>query len=91
MLSLLASPIDAIAKAPAKSWTITTLGSLGPRGGIALTINNRGDVGGYSAAIPPGTRYDYFHAVIWQNGGMLDLGATLTSRFNPKPGYNNRR
>jgi probable HAF family extracellular repeat protein len=92
VLSLLALPIDAAAK-PARSWTITTLGSLGPRGAIALTINNAGDVGGYSAAIPPGASPDfwYYHAVIWQNGTMLDLGANLTDRFTRKPGYTNSR
>ena len=89
VLSLLAQPV--IAAKPAPSWTITTLGSLGPRGGIALSVNNRGDVAGYSAAVPPGTTNTYYHAVIWQNGGMLDLGATLTDRFNPKPGYTNSR
>jgi probable HAF family extracellular repeat protein len=80
-----------LAAKPAPSWTITTLGSLGPRGAIALSINNRGDVAGYSAAVPPGTTNTYFHAVIWRNGEMLDLGATLTDRFNPQPGYTNSR
>jgi len=79
---------SAAAAKPAPSWTITDIGALGPRGSIALTINNRGDIGGYSAAIPPGSPYDYNHAFLWQNGSMLDLGAQLTSRFNPKPGYN---
>jgi probable HAF family extracellular repeat protein len=88
VLSLAALPLEA---APAKSWTITTLGSLGSRGGIALTLNNAGDVGGYSAAIPPGSQWDYYHAVIWRNGTMLDLGAQLTDRWNPKPGYTNSR
>jgi probable HAF family extracellular repeat protein len=65
-------------KAPtAGSWTIVDLGSLGPRGSIALTLNNRGDVGGYSAAIPPGEIYTYNHAFLWQNGTMTDLGAQL--------------
>lgn len=76
VLTLLAVPIQA---APAKSWSITTLGSLGPRGGIALTINNRGDVGGYSAAVPPGAPDWFHHAVIWRDGAMIDLGAQLGS------------
>jgi len=84
LLALTAQSVDAAKPAP--SWTITDLGSLGPRGSIALTINNRGDVGGYSAAVPPGTTYTYNHAFIWQNGTMLDLGASLTDRFNPNPG-----
>ena len=85
VLSLFAQ--SAAAAKPSASWTITDLGSLGPRGSIALTLNNRGDVGGYSAAIPPGSTFTYNHAVVWQNGGMLDLGAQLTDRFDPNPGH----
>ncbi|HUQ27988.1 MAG TPA: hypothetical protein VM051_05315 [Usitatibacter sp.] len=79
VLSLLALPLDALAKAPAKSWTITTLGSLGPRGAIALTLNNRGEVGGYSAAIPPDTANYYYHPFIWSNGTMVDVGTKIGS------------
>lgn len=84
-LALAAPSADAAKRAP--SWSITDLGALGPRGSIALTINKRGDIGGYSAAIPPGSAYTYNHAFIWQNGAMLDIGAGLTDRFNPNPGY----
>jgi probable HAF family extracellular repeat protein len=58
----------------ASSWTITDLGALGARGSIALTLNNRGEVGGYSAAVPPGSAWDYYHAFIWRDGTMTDLG-----------------
>jgi probable HAF family extracellular repeat protein len=71
-VALLAPAVEA---APAPKWTIVDLGALGPRGSIPLAINNRGDIGGYSAAIPTGTPYTYFHAFLWQNGTMSDLGA----------------
>lgn len=84
VLTLLAQPSFGAPSPPAvRSWTITTLGSLGPRGAIALTLNNRGDVGGHSAAVPPGATDWYHHAVLWQNGNVLDLGSQLGS----PPGY----
>lgn len=80
VLALLALPLDAAPRPPTTpSWTIVTLGSLGPRGAIALTLNNRGDVGGYSAAVPPGATDWQHHAVLWQNGSVIDLGARIGS------------
>lgn len=73
-----ASLLTTLAVEAAKpTWTITDLGALGPRGSIGLTLNNRGDAGGYSKAIPPGQPYDYIHAFLWQNGTMVDLGQQI--------------
>jgi probable HAF family extracellular repeat protein len=85
VLSLVAQPL--LAAKPAPSWTITTLPSPGPRGAIALTLNNRGEVGGYAAVVPPGTTNWYNHAVIWQNGTVFDLGAQITDWRHLPPGY----
>ena len=80
VLAAMAQATQSAPKPPStKSWTIVSLGSLGPRGSIALTLNNRGDVGGYSAAVPPGATDWYHHAFLWQNGNLLDLGAQLGS------------
>lgn len=76
---------QAAAAAPAQTWSIVDIPALGSRGAIALTINNRGDVGGYSAAVPPGAAYDYYHAFIYHDGTMTDLGSELGS----PPGYAN--
>ena len=67
----------AFAAAPDRSVFIE-LGALGPRGSVALTVNNRGDVGGYSAWEPPGEPGNwYFHPFLWRNGTMTDLGTHL--------------
>lgn len=63
--------------APAAKWTIVELGALGSRGSIPLAINNRGDVAGYSAATVPGLPFEPFHAFLWQNGVLQDLGTGL--------------
>lgn len=62
--------------AAAASWTIQPLGAFGDRGSIAFAVNNRGDVAGYSAVNIPGDTF-YFHAFLWQNGVMQDIGAGL--------------
>jgi probable HAF family extracellular repeat protein len=63
--------------APAKTWTLVSLGALGSRGSIPLAINNRGDIVGYSAAPVPGQPYDAYHPFLWQNGTMTDLGRDM--------------
>jgi probable HAF family extracellular repeat protein len=78
VIAVIAQQPSAAPKAPAApSYSIVELGTLGPRGSIALAINNRGDIGGYSAAVPPGSADWYYHAFLWQNGSMLDLGAQV--------------
>ncbi|HUP30513.1 MAG TPA: hypothetical protein VM122_10105, partial [Usitatibacter sp.] len=80
IVAIIAQSSNAAPKPPASpSYSIVDLGALGPRGSIALTINNRGDIGGYSAAVPPGAADWYHHAFLWQNGTMLDLGAQIGS------------
>jgi probable HAF family extracellular repeat protein len=60
--------------APRKQFTVINLG-----GEYAATINNRGDVGGFARVrMPPGSfPPSFYHAVIWENGVMQDLGAAL--------------
>jgi probable HAF family extracellular repeat protein len=50
-------------------WTVIDLGALGTDGALARTVNNKGDVTGQSRA--PNQQW---HAFLWQNGTMLDLG-----------------
>jgi probable HAF family extracellular repeat protein len=60
--------------APRKQFTVINLG-----GSYASAINNRGDIGGYARVPePPGSFPPFFnHAVIWENGVMQDIGASL--------------
>jgi probable HAF family extracellular repeat protein len=75
---LCAGASPALAK-PSKGWTITSLG-----GEYAATVNNRGDIGGFSRVqLPPDAFPPHVeHAVIWRNGVMQDLGAN----FGTPPG-----
>jgi probable HAF family extracellular repeat protein len=59
-----------------KQWTVLSLG-----GEYASTINNRGDIGGFARVpTPPGSfPPSYYHAVIWENGVMQDVGAAFGS------------
>ena len=73
---LLALLLGTAVQAGPHRWNITDLGALGSRGSIALTMNDRGDIGGYSAWFnDPGLFY--FHAFVWQNGTMVDIGQQL--------------
>ena len=61
--------------APSPKWSIETLGNLGGSGTVAFGVNNRGDVVGYSHTASGDIR-----GFLWQNGTMIDAGATL-ARF----------
>jgi probable HAF family extracellular repeat protein len=77
LCSMMLLQVPAALAAPAAKWTIVELGALGSRGSIPLAINNRGDVAGYSAATVPGLGFEPFHAFLWQNGVLQDLGRDL--------------
>jgi probable HAF family extracellular repeat protein len=47
------------------------LGTLGGQSGVALSINNNGDIVGQSDT----TTYGSSHATLWNNGSVTDLGA----------------
>ena len=64
---VLASALSADA-APSRTWTVIALPTLGPYGGGARGINNRGDVVGTS-----GVAEYYPHPVLWNHGAAKDL------------------
>ena len=78
---LLAFAAGAVA-APATKWKVVDLGALGTRGSVALAINNRGDVGGHSAARAKDSALEMPHAFLWQNGAMRDLGEAAGAGFS---------
>jgi probable HAF family extracellular repeat protein len=63
--------------APPRAWTVYDLGALGSTGAVATAVNNRGDVVGYSTKRVPGQIAEPFHAFLWQNGALQDLGAPI--------------
>ena len=91
--------VSLAALAAATSYTITDLGSLGFGVSDALAINNNGQVTGYSytsqqiqVSCPPhqygGQKKCFihpYHAFLWSNGAMKDLGtsAAPTARATP--------
>jgi probable HAF family extracellular repeat protein len=78
--SAIAFALAAVAHAaPRKQWTLTSLG-----GEYAATINNRGDIGGFARVWMPAGSFPplFYHAVIWENGVMQDVGAA----FGTPPG-----
>ena len=85
LLATLLSCVAVAAEGAKPTWNITDLGALGSRGSIGLALNNRGDAGGYSKAVPPGMKYDYIHAFLWRDGQMIDLG----SQVGTPPGTGN--
>ena len=72
--------------AGSRPWTITDLGTFGPRwtSGSAAAINKRGEVAGTN-----GTAGGKQHAFLWQNGKMTDLG-TLGGRDSGASAINAR-
>jgi probable HAF family extracellular repeat protein len=70
-----------MAQARSNQWTIIDLGALGASGSVALALNNRGDVAGYSRARAPGDTTEAYHGFLYQNGAMYDLGAPAGSAF----------
>ena len=75
------SVVATMAQAGLNQWTIIDLGALGSSGSVALALNNRGDVAGYSRARGPGETSETNHGFLWQNGTMYDLGAPAQSAF----------
>jgi probable HAF family extracellular repeat protein len=69
-----------MSQAATYGWTVVDLGALGPTGSVPTSINNNGDVTGYSrsAASTDGTPY---HGFLYRNGAMYDLGKPAGSAF----------
>ena len=67
--------VTAVQAAPPQRWTLVELGALHGDGANAFAINNRGEVGGASRV--GGGFAPNYHAFIWKNGVMTDVGATL--------------
>jgi probable HAF family extracellular repeat protein len=60
--------------------TMTDLGTLGGDQSVAVAVNERGQVAGYSFVTPkPDDPYQFDHAFLWEDGRMRDLG-TLGGR-----------
>ena len=74
-LLLLASllPMAAWPAAP-RAWSIEQLAAINNDSATAEAINNRGDVVGWSSFFDPAVNSNRTHAVVWQNGAMIDLG-----------------
>ena len=69
-----------VAQAATYGWTVVDLGALGPAGSVPTSINNNGDVTGYSrsATAPDGAPY---HGFLYQNGAMMDVGKPEGTAF----------
>ena len=72
-------------QAAARQYSVTDLGTLGGGGSQAGAINNRGQVVG-SAYTASG---DY-HAFLWEDGEMTDLGTLPGGSFSFAQAINNR-
>jgi len=62
-------------------WTVVDLGSLGPAGSVPTTINNNGDVAGYSRSTASTKEGELYHGFLYQNGAMMDLGKPPSATF----------
>lgn len=62
-------------------WTVVDLGGLGPAGSVPTTINNNGDVAGYSRAAGSTKEGELYHGFLYQNGAMMDLGKPPSSAY----------
>ena len=63
-------------------WTITRLPAINDDSATALAINNRGDIVGKSEFFDPLVNANRGHAVLWQNGQMIDLGEGMATDVN---------
>ena len=62
-----------LAQAATSGSTVVDLGALGPAGSVPTTINNNGDVAGYSRSAASRDSAPY-HGFLHQNGAMMDIG-----------------
>jgi probable HAF family extracellular repeat protein len=69
-----------VTQAATFGWTVVDLGALGPTGSVPTSINNNGDVTGYSrpANATDGAPY---HGFLYRNGAMLDIGKPAGAAF----------
>ena len=61
-------------------WTVVDLGALGPTGSVPTSINNNGDVTGYSRSTGASDGAPY-HGFLYRNGAMLDIGKPAAATF----------
>jgi probable HAF family extracellular repeat protein len=84
-LLLLASLLPMTAwSAPPQAWSIQQLAAINDDSATPEAINNRGDVVGWSSFFDPAVNSNRVHAVLWQNGGMIDLGEGLAVDVSPR-------
>ena len=84
-LLLLASLLPLAAQsAPPRAWTIEQLPAINNDSATAEAINNRGDVVGWSSFFDPAVNSNRTHAVMWQNGEMIDLGEGIAFDVNAR-------
>ena len=87
-LALLAASVHA--QTPPR-YTVTDLGTLGGRSSEAYAINNQGEVvGGAGIAKMYNSHQQPFHAFLWRNGKMRDLGVLPGHVFSIAYGINNK-
>ena len=72
-LALAAAPASAVAAPQTQRYRMVDLGTLGGASSYAVASNDRGAVIGRSQV-----REDVWHAFVWQDGVMTDLGATFS-------------
>jgi len=70
-----------MAQARTYGWTVVDLGALGPAGSTPTSINNNGDVTGYSRSAASSKEGELYHGFLYQNGAMMDLGKPATATF----------
>ena len=83
-LVLLSAAASAIAAPPSPNWTMVYLGAINGDSSVAQAINDRGDVAGWSSSYDPAINSNRVHAVLWQNGAMLDLGEGQAMDINER-------
>jgi probable HAF family extracellular repeat protein len=83
-LLLLCAAATAVGAEPARTWTIEALGAINNDSSTAEAINNRGDVAGWSSFFDPAVNGNRTHAILWQDGAMLDLGEGIAFDVNER-------